>query len=465
MQASLSNRKKPHYFKTAEDLLGGDYFLNLDAFAVRDGLPIDFATFNLNNPDVIVRGGDNLCAGITTSKASGVSPWAQGQFSFRKVDFFVAANMTTTEFWRTGHFRNGRFPDNSFGDSEKQDFVNFGTKAGFTYKIDGRNYIYLNGAALNRAPAIRNAFVSPRNRDEVTPDLTDEKATSFEIGFQHRSPGLKARATFYQTTIDDRIRFNRFFFSDDGGTGGNNNFGAFILTGLEERHRGVELAFQAKLTPTLSANGAASIGENVFTSRAKGYFVFDGDEVSNSGELQSLGTIYTKGFYIPGTPQTAISAGLDYRSPKFWSLGVTVNYFDDTYIDFNPIRRRADGVFNLGDDPDLYDATIEQINVFDKERVGFEIDHFTVDLFAYKSFKLNQDLFFSFTGGVTNLLNATIIQGGYEQLRSNPRSVVAALERNNPDQEVTYNPNDDPFAPRYFYAYGTNFFIMGALRF
>ncbi len=450
--------EKTHYFKTVEDLLGGDYFVNLDAFAVRDGLSDDFANFNLNNPDVIVRKGDTYGWDY---KLNGqlISPWAQGQFTFRKVDFFVGVNMTTTEYWRSGNFRNGRFPDNSFGDSEKQEYANYGAKAGITYKFDGRNYIYLNGASMSRAPRLRNVYVSPRNRDEITPNLTDEKVNSFEFGFQHRSPGLKARATYYQTTIDDRIRFNRFFFSDDGGSGGNNNFGAFILTGLEERHRGVELAFQAKLTTTLSANGAASFSENVYTSRAKGYFVFDGDDVSNSGELQSLGTIYTKGFYVPSTPQTAISLGLEYRSPKFWSVGVTVNYFDDTYIDFNPIRRRPESVFNLGDTPEIYDATINQINVFDKERIGFEVDHYTVDLFAYKSFKLKHDVFFSFTGGVTNLLNANIIQGGYEQLRSNPKAIAAATG------EAEYNPNDDPFAPRYFYAYGTNFFLMGALRF
>ena len=450
--------EKTHYFKTVEDLLGGDFYLNADAFAVRDGLPLDFANFNLNNPDMIVRKGDTYGWDYDMNGRK-VSPWVQGQFSFRKVDFFAAVNMTTTEFWRTGHFKNGRFPDNSYGDSEKQDFINFGTKAGFTYKIDGRNYFYVNGAIMNRAPVIQNAFVSARNRDEVTPNLTDEKVISYEFGYQHRSPGLKARATYYNTEISDRVRFNRFFFSGDGGTGGNNNFGAFILTGLEERHQGVELAFQAKLTPTLSANGAASIGENVYTSRADGFFVFDGNEVSNSGELQPLGTVYTKGFYIAGTPQTALSFGLEYRSPKFWSLGVTVNYFDDTYIDFNPIRRREESVFGLEDFPEVYDATINQINVYNKERIGFEVDHFSVDLFAYKSFKIKHDLFFSFTGGVTNLLNANIIQGGYEQLRSNPKAVVAATG------ETNYNPNKDPFAPRYFYAYGTNFFLLGTLTF
>ncbi|HFA51218.1 MAG TPA: hypothetical protein ENJ95_19575 [Bacteroidetes bacterium] len=453
--------EKTHYFKTAEDLLGGDYFLNIDAFALRDGLPLEVAQFNTNNSRIIVREGDKYGWDYDINGRK-IGSWLQGQFSFNKVDLFVAGNMATTDFWRTGYFRNGRFPNNSFGDSQKQDFANFGAKAGLTFKFDGRNYIYFNAAAMNRAPTLRNVYVSPRNRDELTPGLTEEKVTSWEMGYQHRSPRLKARATVYKTQIDDRIRFNRFFFENAG----SNNFGAFILSGLDEQHAGIELAFQANLTTTLSASGAASFSDNVFTSRADGFFVFDGDGESNSGELQALGTIYTDGFVIPNSPQTALSFGLNYRSPKFWSLSATVNYFDRTYIDFSPIRRTAEGVFGLGDDPDLYNATINQVNVFNEDRTGFKIDHFTVDLFANKSFRISHDMFFSLTGGVTNLLNATIIQGGYEQLRSNPKDVVASLKNNNPDAtDIKYDPNKDPFAPRYFYAYGTNFFLMGALRF
>ena len=60
-------------------------------------------------------------------------------------------------------------------------------------------------------------------------------------------------------------------------------------------------------------------------------------------------------------------------------------------------------------------------------------------------------MFFSFTAGVTNLLNATVIQGGFEQLRFEKADVQAT--------------GINVFPPRYFYAYGTNFFVLGALRF
>ena len=145
---------------------------------------------------------------------------------------------------------------------------------------------------------------------------------------------------------------------------------------------------------------------------------------------------------MPGTPQTAASLGLDYRSPNYWSASITVNFFDRNYIDFSPERRTADQVFGLEQGSEFYNQIVNQTRVPDR---------FTVDLFAYKSFRINRNTFFYLTGGVTNLLNAEVITGGYEQLR---------FERQ--DVERT---GLNVFGPRYFYAYGTNFFVMGAVRF
>ncbi len=436
----IYQQEKTHYFKTVQDLLGGDYYVNIDRFALSDNLPADATRYNLEDDKVILHEGDThgWDYDITGRR---LGTWMQGQFTFRRVDFFIAGNLTTTEFWRTGYFRNGRFPDNSFGKSEIRDFSNYGAKAGATYKIDGRNYLFANGALLNRAPDPRTAYASPRNRDQIVPGLTDEKVYAWEAGYKHRSPRLSANATFFYSKINDGLKLNRFFLPGDV-----SNFGTYILTNLDERHAGIELAIQAKILPVLSFTGAASISENIYTSRPNGYFVQDDD-----GKIRDRGTIYAKNFYVPGTPQTVYSGGLEYRSPKFWSASVTLNYFDRNYIDFSPERRREEHVFGLEQGSDFYRQVTEQINIYDKNDTGFDVDHFTVDLFANKSFRINRNTFFTLTAGVTNLLNATIIQGGYEQLRYESADV----------QQTGVNV----FPPRYFYAYGTNFFILGALRF
>lgn len=436
-------QEKTHYFRTVNDLLGGDYFVNVDRFALTNPRllqtlynPVyhssiyDVANMNLDADEVTVHKGDTYGWDYDINGQQ-FGTWLQGQFSFRKVDFFLAGQSNNTTFWRTGYLKNGRFPESSKGDSEKQVYITYGAKAGLTFKIDGRNYLYANGAIFDRAPDARIAYASPRNRDQIVPGLTKEKVYSWEGGFQHRSPGLKARATFFYTQINDGLRLVRFFVDDV------EQFGSYILNNLDRRHAGVEVAVQAKITATLSATGAASIGEYIYTSRPDGFLIQD-----NDGIIIDRGTIYLKNFYVPNTPQTALSGGLEYRSPKFWSASVTVNYFNRTYIDVTPERRREDIVFGEEIGSDKYNEITYQ------EKAP---DAFTVDLFANKSFKIDDGVFFSLTGGVTNLLNAALIQGGYEQLRYDK----AEIERT----------GVNIFPPRYFYAYGTNFFIMGALRF
>lgn len=423
-------QEKTHYFAVVDDLLGGDYYVNVDRFALDTPLPGQSPEYNLNDPNVILHEGDTYKWDYDITGRKGTA-WLQGQFSFRKVDFFIAGEASHTDFWRTGHYRNGRFPDNSFGDSEKQVYNNFATKGGVTYKINGRNYLYLNGTLLNRAPDIRTAYASPRSRDQLVPGLKNEEIIGGEVGYLLRSPRLNARATFYMTQFNNGLKLNRFYFTEDV-----TRFGTSILVGADRRHTGVELAFQAKLTPTINWSGVAAVGENVYTARPRAIFVVDDD-----GQLQDRGIVYAKNFYVPNSPQTAYSSTLEYRSPKFWSVSVTVNYFDRTYLDFSPFRRTVDAVFGLEQGSALYDGIVNQQKA---------PNAYTVDLFANKSVKVNDDVFFSLTAGVTNLLNAKVVTGGFEQLR---------FERSDFENGIDVQP------PKYYYAFGTNFFVMGALRF
>jgi hypothetical protein len=421
-------QEKTHYFNRLQDLLGGDYYVNLDRFAIDEGAP---PQFNLENQDVIVREGDTYGWDYDiNSKQYGT--WLQGQLSSRKFDIFLAAEFSKLDFWRTGHFRNARFQDSSYGDSEKQNYSNGSFKGGLTFKIDGRNYIYSQAAYFHRPPDPRNAFASSRNRDQLVPGLSNEKVRSVEAGYLMRWPGIKARLSGYITQFEDGLKINRFFLPGD-----ISNFGTYILTGLDREHKGLEFAFTAKLSTTLTANGAAAYGKYVYTSRPNGIFIQDDD-----GLIRDRGTIFIKNFFVPGSPQTAGSLGVDYRSPKFWSASITVNYFDRNYIDFSPERRTADQVFGLSQDSEIYNTIVRQTKADQA---------FTVDLFGNKSFRINNQTFLYITAGITNLLNATVVTGGYEQLR---------FERNDFEEKGI-----NVFPPRYFYAYGTNFFVMAALRF
>lgn len=421
---------KGENFNVVEDLLGGEYYVDVDRFAVRDSLTNQDARQNdLNNPNRILKEGD-VWGYNYDSYIHKPEVWLQGLWSLRKVDFFLSGNLSNTTFWRNGHFKNGRFPNSSFGESEKQSFTNYAAKGGLTYKIDGRNYLFANGMYMTRAPFFRNAYVSPRTRDQLVPNLTSETIYGGEAGYILRSPNLKARASVYYTQFKDRVTLRRFYNDFDRA------FGNYILSGVDQLNMGTELAVEAQLGGGFRVNAVAALGQYIYNSRPQATIVQDNTdalEVDGSNEF----TVYTENFYVPGTPQSAYSVGLNYSSRRFWFANLNFNYFDNIYMDFNPDRRRADAVFAVDDDA-LLNSIIAQ------EKVPAQ---FTMDFFGGKSFKFG-NYFLYLTLGVSNILdNQDFITGGYEQLRFDVR-----------------DRNIDAFPNRYFYSFGRNYFVNVSFR-
>ncbi len=429
-----------HNFNSIQDLLGADFYLNEDRFARRD-FPNDPSKWenDFNNPRQLLKEGDVFGYDYNTNIRQG-GAWLQGTLKLRRWDLFAAANLNHDIYWRTGNVVNGRFPDNSFGDSEKINFTTYGVKGGITYKIDGRQYVYAHAFAGTRPPLYRNVFLSPRTRDQVNPYTQEEGILNGEIGYLFRSPYLKAKATVYYSRFSNQSNIVSYFQDDgvDFDLDGQNDGGGlvnFALNGVERTHTGVELALDYKLSATLSVTGVASLGDFIISNRPTAYITLD----NNSAPIADGLLIYAKNFYVSRTPQQAGSIGLNYRSPRFWFLNVNVNYFDKIYLDFNPVRRTEQGIL------DVTPGSAEWEKILYQEKLPAA---FTVDLFGGKSWRIKQNTLL-LNVGIGNLLNnQTFATGGYEQLRFN-------FEDQNPDR----------FPPKYFYAQGLNYFVNITYRY
>ncbi|MEZ5148131.1 MAG: TonB-dependent receptor plug domain-containing protein [Bacteroidales bacterium] len=119
---------KTHQYKTVLDLLGGDFYLNIDKFAERDFIDPIAAQNDLDHPNRVVKEGD-IFGYDYTGNVNDYSIFVQGDFSYAKFDCYVSLNASYDEFWRTGHMRNGKYPENSYGDSDKNQFTNYGAKS------------------------------------------------------------------------------------------------------------------------------------------------------------------------------------------------------------------------------------------------------------------------------------------------------------------------------------------------
>jgi hypothetical protein len=441
LQTSLSDRvslnagihyisEANHVFKTVNDLLGGEFYVDYDKFAERD-FPGDNQVIqnDLNRPNRILDIGDRFGYDYDLNVRN-LSGWFSSVVSLPKWDIHMAVQLSKTDFWREGFVKNGKFPDNSFGESEKQNFNNISLKGGLTYKLSGRNYIYANATYGTLAPLARHAYLSPRTRDQLVGGLDSETVYGGELGYIIRFPSVKGRITAYYSKFEDQVEVTSFYHDD------LNSFVNFALSGVDQLHQGIEAAAEFKLTSELRATAALAVGQYLYDSRPTATISQD-----NNAELLDEGVIiYQQDYYVPGTPQRAYSFGLNYSSPKFWFASLTANYFDEIYLDFNPIRRTADAVSPITEEssPGLRD------DILDQEKLDSD---FTLDFFGGKSWKIG-DYFIYLNAGINNILNNKDFRtGGYEQNRFDFET-----------KEV------DRFPPRYFYAYGTNYFVSVTLR-
>lgn len=425
-----------NFYKEVQDLMGADFYVDLNQYADLSnvGNP-DVIQNDLNNPNRVLREGDRYGYDYT-AHASKAAVWGQGVLRFDRMDYFMSLQLSSTTFYREGHVKNGVYPLESFGKSDKENFFNYAIKGGATYKYNGRNYFFANGTYLTRAPLFENAYISPRTRNKVANDLDSETIYGVEGGYLLKAPRLKARAVAYYTQYQDIVD-NRSFYHGDFRT-----FVNYTLTNIDKRHAGFELAVEANLGKGFSASAVAAIGEYVYTDRPLATITQDNRDTV----LASNDVVYAKNLHVANGPESAYTFGLTYRSPKFWSVYLNLNYFDKRYVDFNPSRRTISSLDLVNEGSTTWNQILSQ------EKIDGQ---FTVDISGSKSWRMNNHIkslkkntFLVLNIGISNILNnEDIITTAFEQLRFDAGT-----------------KDINRFPAKYAYGFGTTFFASLTLR-
>jgi len=426
--------ERTHFFQSLDNLLGGEYWYDVNQFVEREfpNEP-DKIQADLDNPNRVIREGDTYGYNYT-SNITDIDIWGGYNLKLNQIDFHVGAQINYNSMFRDGQYRNGAFPDNSKGKSEVVTFISPSVKTGLTYKINGRNYVYANGTYQQIAPNFRNTFVSPRFRNSIVEDPVTMKALSGEAAYVHRSPILKIKALGYYTRLRDINEVSSFFID-----GTANAFVNFISSQEGRTHVGTEFSSEVKLTTTLSAKFAAGVGQNYIDVRP----VVDLIQDNTGTVLLEDETIYVKNFRMQGA-QSAYTVGLSYNSPKFWYVNMNFNYFDNIYLDYNPLRRTIDAVDGIERGSDFY------FDILKQERLD---PGFTLDFFGGGSKKFGSH-FIYLNVGVNNILNnQTLRTGGFEQTR------LATVDDSNTIEDLGRFPS------RYFFSFGRNYFVNLSYRF
>jgi hypothetical protein len=434
--------QKTNQFKRVNDLLGADFYKDVDRYLENDSAATNpaLAYSDLNNPERVVKEGDKY--GYNYDEVvHRTSVWGQFNHHTKHIDWFVAGEFSNTAQWRVGHYRSGVNPGNSEGKSEVFKSYNYDVKGGVTYKINGRNYIYANGSYGTRAPFWTKIFISPRLSNETNDEVSGEKVGSIEAGYVFVAPKIKLKASGYYTNFKNGSNTIVFFDDDNFGLGNYN------ITNINKVHYGGELGVEAQLYKGLSASLVVAAGNYIYSSRQLGTLTID----ARPGFIQKE-VIYSKNFKVPNTPQQVYSLGLNYRSKKYWYVGAAVNFFDQTWVEIAPTHRTGRAVDAVPYQSDQWNSIIDQIRVNPKGQ-------WTLDLSGGYTWRLKST--FHKMSGKNSGRYYLVLNAGISNVTNNKKFIVNGRE------QLRYNYADrdaSTFPPKYTYAYGINFYANLTFR-
>ena len=532
------------HYKSVDDLLGGNQWIDVDPFAERDikelatniGLTqadIENVKQNdLRNPNAAIdkkgRFGYDYRINMMNAKL-----WAQNEWSWNALDLYYALQVSYSSMQRTTDMLNGRAwylaklnPNNAWyyladnadavlnGQAVPERMVGYthhfidpAFKAGINYKVDGRNQIKLNAIAETKAPLARDAYISPRVHDRAVANIyrhdyaryyagiygtsaleeyfgASQKIVGGDLTYSFNYPLVRGRVTAFYTQFWNGTELNGYY-DDESRTFVNQS-----LTGINRRHAGVEAAAAVKLGLYFTLTGALSIGDYRYTSNAMAITSAENGmalaENANGPIYELRDSVLLKGLRVATGPQLNSSLKLSFFHPDMWFADITVNYFDWSYLDYAPARRmkglftgtRADGSAVNGWYGDQYTNAIEKdangdilydVNGVPSLKYPYSImsqqesltssnplHRFLVDVSVGKLIYLKDRQSISINLTVNNLLNNTHFKtGGYQQARL-PRQTRQGVDDN---KNSVISPNAWKFPSKYYYAWGTNFYL------
>ena len=396
------------HYKTIDDLLGGNQWIDIDAFADRDIKELasnsgmtqeDIANVVKNEirdgyDETILANGRRFGYDYRINMGN-VKAWFQNEWTFNEVDLYYALQLNYSSMQRTSSMYNGRAwylttlamqndakngtdtywrylghqalkqlengQVNAPGNiliGEAHHFLDPGFKLGATYKINGRNHLKLNALAETRAPYARDAYISQRVHDRMVETIythdqakslkdfyaASEKVVSADLSYEFNYPIVRGRVTGFFTQSWDGTELNGYY-DDEARTFVNQ-----AMSGINKRYMGVEAAAAVKLGTYFTLTGVASVGDYRYTSNPTAVTSAENGmplayiESTKQLVFETTDRVLLKGLKVASGPQVNASLKLSFFHPKMWFADVTVSYHDWNYLSVAP-SRRMQGLF------------------------------------------------------------------------------------------------------------------------
>lgn len=337
------------HFREIRDLLGGDYYLeNGQQLGLGDKIAYNFT----NNVDWI-------------------GAFVDAEYSSER---FTAYGMYGLSSIKYKH-------DNIFGgfNVESDNIIGHQVKGGGLYNLNEMVDVYANVGFASKVPIFDN--VIDDGTGAINEDPENEKFYAVEGGTNISALGgaMAVTMNLYLTIWKDRA-FTRGVLTEEGSDA------LISITGIEQRHMGVEVEAAYQLTKEVRFDVSASVGNWEYTDNVTYSYRPDlGQPVTETD------TLYIKDLKVANAPQSQLSYSVTAYPVENLYLSLVGKSFFNHYADFDPLGRA--------------DRNEEGVQTW-------KIPNYTVfDLHASYTFSdLVQGIDFEVFGNIFNLLDATFIQ-------------------------------------------------------
>ncbi|MEE9362487.1 MAG: TonB-dependent receptor [Cellulophaga sp.] len=286
-------------------------------------------------------GNDNLAGGLIVTETIKASPFNDTGLTSDKIDYYnvgevkwkgfngiaeykkddklsvvLQVGVSNQSYKRTDYFDQ---VGNVVSDTEKK--TGGYVKGGANYNINEEHNVFFNTGYIERQPTFDAIF--PNFGNDINKNASNEKITSFELGYGYRSSIINANVNVYTTTWDDRF-ISRSIRGVDG-----IDDGSAVFDGLKQVHSGIELDFTIRPVDRLKIKGFFSIGDWKYKDNVTAN-IFD-----SSQTLIDSATLYVNDTKVGDAAQFTAGLSVDYEIVENLGIDLAWRHAANLYSDFS----------------------------------------------------------------------------------------------------------------------------------
>jgi hypothetical protein len=329
--------------REVRDLMGGDYY-------------VDFADDNA--PDGKEVGLGDIIAYHNETTVDWLGFFGQANFSSGPISAYGMFGTSTIEYSYQDHFTVAK----AVIESEPISATQF--KGGAMFDVSDEISVFANFGVVEKPPIMDNVIYFDGT---VASDPVNESFQSIEGGVNYHGGNFAVKANYYMTDWIDR-NLTKAVSSGQGSSGDTD---VIFLSGVNQKHSGIEVEASAQLISMLRLDAAISIGDWKFDGDANGNYQEDEfDSLGNvTGQTTTNYDYALDGLMVGDMPQTAYVFGVTLTPISGLKAQVLYNMYDNNYSDWGPTAREYSG-----DDSDADREQVWQAPGYSKMDVHISYD-------------------------------------------------------------------------------------------